>query len=78
MKIGKKIINVNAPTVFIADIAANHDGNLNKAIDLIHSCAEAGADVCTCPLSSILGLLKHPLTDIGLAKFLADHKKANS
>lgn len=40
--------------------------------------AEAGADVCTCPLSSILGLAKHPLTDIGLAKFLADHKKANS
>ncbi|MDB4173438.1 fructose-6-phosphate aldolase [Bacteroidia bacterium] len=40
--------------------------------------AEAGADVVTCPLSSILGLLKHPLTDIGLAKFLADHKKANS
>jgi len=39
--------------------------------------AEAGADVCTCPLSSILGLLKHPLTDIGLAKFLADHKKSN-
>ncbi|PCJ64056.1 MAG: fructose-6-phosphate aldolase [Bacteroidetes bacterium] len=39
--------------------------------------AEAGADVCTCPLSSILGLAKHPLTDIGLAKFLADHKKAN-
>lgn len=39
--------------------------------------AEAGADVCTCPLSSILGLAKHPLTDIGLAKFLADHQKAN-
>jgi transaldolase len=38
--------------------------------------AIAGADVVTCPLSSILGLLKHPLTDIGLAKFLADHKKA--
>ncbi len=38
--------------------------------------AEAGADVVTCPLSSILGLLKHPLTDIGLAQFLADHKKA--
>jgi transaldolase len=37
--------------------------------------AEVGADVCTCPLSSILGLLNHPLTDIGLAKFLADHKK---
>jgi transaldolase len=40
--------------------------------------AEAGADVCTCPLSSILGLAKHPLTDIGLAKFLADHKKGNA
>lgn len=40
--------------------------------------AEAGADVCTCPLSSILGLLNHPLTDIGLAKFLADHKKSSN
>ena len=38
--------------------------------------AQAGADVVTCPLASILGLLKHPLTDIGLAKFLADHQKA--
>ncbi|RYY24459.1 MAG: fructose-6-phosphate aldolase [Chitinophagaceae bacterium] len=38
-------------------------------------CAEAGADVCTCPLDSILGLLKHPLTDIGLAKFLEDARK---
>jgi transaldolase len=38
-------------------------------------CAAAGADVCTCPLESILGLLKHPLTDIGLAKFLDDAKK---
>lgn len=37
-------------------------------------CAEAGADVCTCPLSSILGLLKHPLTDIGLQQFLNDVK----
>jgi len=42
----------------------------------IVKCAEAGADVATCPLSAILDLLKHPLTDIGLAKFLADHKKA--
>ncbi|HMF70161.1 MAG TPA: fructose-6-phosphate aldolase [Flavitalea sp.] len=38
-------------------------------------CAEAGADVCTCPLDSILGLLKHPLTDLGLAKFLEDSRK---
>lgn len=41
----------------------------------ITKCAEAGADICTCPLDSILGLLKHPLTDIGLAKFLEDAKK---
>lgn len=41
----------------------------------ITKCAEAGADVCTCPLDSILGLLKHPLTDIGLTKFLEDAKK---
>ena len=39
----------------------------------IVKCAEYGADVATCPLSSILALLKHPLTDIGLEKFLADH-----
>lgn len=39
--------------------------------------ALAGADVVTCPLGPILGLLKHPLTDIGLEKFLADHRKAN-
>lgn len=38
----------------------------------IVKCAEAGADVCTCPLSSITGLLKHPLTDLGLAQFLKD------
>jgi len=41
----------------------------------IIKCAELGADVCTCPLESILVLLKHPLTDIGLAKFLEDAKK---
>jgi transaldolase len=40
-------------------------------------CAKIGADVMTGPLSSITGLLKHPLTDIGLAKFLADYQKGN-
>lgn len=43
----------------------------------IIQCMEAGADVATCPLDAILGLLKHPLTDIGLEKFLADYKKVN-
>jgi len=41
----------------------------------IIQCAEVGADVVTCPLNAITGLLKHPLTDIGLAKFLEDHAK---
>ena len=41
-------------------------------------CAEIGADVVTCPLKVITDLLNHPLTDSGLAKFLADHKKANA
>ena len=43
----------------------------------IIDCAKIGADVITSPLSSITGLLKHPLTDIGLDKFLKDHKKGN-
>ena len=43
----------------------------------IVNCAKIGADVMTGPLSAIKGLLNHPLTDIGLAKFLADHKKGN-
>ena len=40
-------------------------------------CAKVGADVMTGPLSSIVGLLKHPLTDSGLSKFLEDYKKGN-
>ncbi|UYZ64548.1 fructose-6-phosphate aldolase [Hymenobacter weizhouensis] len=40
-------------------------------------CAELGADVVTCPLNVITGLLNHPLTDKGLAAFLADHKRVN-
>ncbi|MEY4113477.1 MAG: hypothetical protein RLZ76_170 [Bacteroidota bacterium] len=48
--------------------------SIRNALHIVRS-AEAGAHVCTCPLDSILGLLKHPLTDIGLAKFLEDAKK---
>lgn len=44
----------------------------------IINCAEIGADIMTGPLSSILGLLKHPLTDSGLATFLADYAKGNN
>lgn len=56
---------------FQTEILAASIRNANHII----ACAEAGADVCTCPLESILALLKHPLTDIGLAKFLEDSKK---
>lgn len=48
--------------------------SIRNALHIVR-CAEVGADVCTCPLESILGLLKHPLTDLGLAKFLEDAKK---
>ncbi len=51
--------------------------SVRHTIHLI-KCAEIGADVSTCPLSVITALLTHPLTDIGLAKFLADHKKSNA
>src|SRR5688572_11344564 len=51
--------------------------SIRNALHIV-KCAEAGADVCTCPLESILGLLKHPLTDLGLAKFLEDAKKMKS
>ncbi|GIV34600.1 MAG: putative transaldolase [Chitinophagales bacterium] len=44
----------------------------------IVKCAEAGADVVTCPMSSIEGLFRHPLTDIGLKKFLDDYRKTEA
>ena len=50
--------------------------SIRHTIHLI-KCAEIGADVVTCPLNVITALLKHPLTDSGLEKFLADHKKTN-
>lgn len=45
-----------------------------RSANHIIQAAQLGADVCTCPLESILALLKHPLTDIGLAKFVEDAK----
>lgn len=50
--------------------------SIRHTIHLI-KCAELGSDVVTCPLKVIMDLLNHPLTDAGLAKFLADHKKLN-
>lgn len=67
----RQIANIYAIQGFKTQILAASIRNANHII----ACAEAGAHVCTCPLDPILGLLKHPLTDIGLAKFLEDAKK---
>lgn len=66
----EQIANIYAIQGFETEILA---ASIRSALHIIQ-CAEAGADVVTSPLESILGLLKHPLTDIGLAKFLADAK----
>lgn len=65
-----QIANIYSIQGFKTEILA---ASIRNALHII-KCAEAGADVCTCPLDSILGLLKHPLTDIGLAKFMEDAK----
>lgn len=67
----EQIANIYSIQGFKTEILA---ASIRNALHIV-KCAEAGADVCTCPLDSILGLLKHPLTDIGLAKFLEDAKK---
>ena len=66
----EQIANIYAVQGFETQILA---ASIRSSLHIVQ-CAEAGADVCTCPLEPILGLLKHPLTDIGLAKFLADAK----
>jgi transaldolase len=69
----EQIAEIYAIQGFETEILAASIRNAKHIVDA----ARSGADVVTCPLSSILGLLKHPLTDIGLEKFLADHNKAN-
>lgn len=66
-----QISNIYSIQGFKTEILA---ASIRSALHIV-KCAEAGADVCTCPLESIMGLLKHPLTDIGLAKFVEDAKK---
>ena len=68
----KQIANIYSIQGYKTQILA---ASIRSALHIV-KCAEAGANVCTCPLESILGLLKHPLTDIGLAKFLEDAKKS--
>lgn len=71
MELIGQIANIYSVQGFKTEILAASIRNANHIV----RAAELGADVCTCPLESILGLLKHPLTDIGLAKFLEDAKK---
>jgi transaldolase len=67
-----QIANIYAIQGYETEILA---ASIRNSLHIVR-CAEAGADVITSPLEPILGLLKHPLTDIGLAKFLADAKGA--
>ncbi len=69
----EQIVNIYTIQGYQTQVLAASIRNPNHIIQ----CAEVGAHVITSPLESILGLLKHPLTDIGLAKFLEDAKKLN-
>lgn len=71
MELIGQISNIYQIQGFKTEILA---ASIRSALHIVKA-AEMGADVCTCPLESILGLLKHPLTDLGLAKFLEDAKK---
>ncbi len=62
--------NYGYPTQILA-------ASIRHTIHLIRA-AEIGADVATCPLNVITSLVKHPLTDAGLEKFLSDHRKVNA
>jgi transaldolase len=66
----EQIANIYAIQGYETEILA---ASIRSSLHIVQ-CAEAGADVITSPLEPILGMLKHPLTDIGLAKFLADAK----
>lgn len=73
MQLIREIAEIYAVQGYDTEILAASIRNARHIVDA----ARSGADVVTCPLSAIMGLLKHPLTDIGLAQFLADHIKAN-
>ena len=66
----EQIVSIYNSQGFMTEVLA---ASIRNPLHIVR-CAEAGADVCTCPLPSILGLLKHPLTDLGLEQFLKDAK----
>jgi transaldolase len=73
MKLIEEIYEIYTKQAFDTAILA---ASIRSPLHIVQA-AKAGADVVTCPLSAIMGLFNHPLTDIGLEKFLADHKKVN-
>jgi transaldolase len=74
MQLIEQIVTIYQNYGFATQVLA---ASVRHTIHLLQ-CAEVGADVVTCPLNVITDLLKHPLTDSGLEKFLADHKKVNA
>jgi transaldolase len=69
----RQIVNMYDTYCFETEVLA---ASVRHTMHIIQ-CLEAGADVATCPLNAILGLLKHPLTDSGLKQFLDDYNKLN-
>jgi transaldolase len=72
MRLIREIVQIYNNSDFETAILA---ASIRSPLHIVQA-AKAGADVVTCPLSAILGLFNHPLTDIGLEKFLSDHRKA--
>jgi transaldolase len=73
MELIKQIAEIYAVQGYETEILA---ASIRSPMHIVKA-AQYGADVVTCPLSSIMGMLNHPLTDIGLEKFLADYRKLN-
>ncbi len=64
----KQIVDIYNAQGYMTEVLA---ASIRTPLHIV-KCAEVGADIVTCPLNSITGLLKHPLTDLGLAQFLKD------
>ena len=73
LRLIEQIVQIYDNYGFLTEVLA---ASIRHTMHLIQ-CTEIGADVATCPLKVITSLLNHPLTDKGLAQFLADHAKAN-
>ena len=86
--VGQALLAAKAGATYVSPFVGRLDDICEDGVGLVGDivrmytkhiieCVEVGADVATCPLSAIKGLLNHPLTDSGLKKFLEDYKKVN-